>query len=307
MPIERARKRAVQKPWGSLDLRPWHTASDGIEIGEVWYERDGDDQSRSQLLLKFLATKQQLSIQVHPDDSYAQTMGLPRGKSEAWYVVSAEPGAKVAIGLKKQITSAQLRQAIDDGSIAGLVHWHPVVEDDVVFVPAGTIHAIGAGLEIVEIQQRSDATFRLFDFGRGRELHAADGAGAAHLGPVKFRPSAVRYTNARELLIVDPHFVFERVDLMPYTDWDFRTDRETWILVLRGHAQMGPIGLSIADVVLVDDDQAHIGVGDRGLSCVVAYPGPQPIPGLLRVVVAASPRSQLDSAAAALQPQDAQT
>ena len=98
---------------------------------------------------------------------YAQSMGLPNGKTEAWYVLSATPEAKVALGLKRRLTPQQLREAIDDGSISDLVVWQAVSAGDVIFVPAGTIHAIGAGLVIAEIQQRSDATFRLFDHGRG--------------------------------------------------------------------------------------------------------------------------------------------
>ena len=99
--------------------------------------------------------------------------GWHRGKTEAWYILSAAPGAKIALGLKKRLAPRQLREAVDDGSIAGLVAWRTVLPGDVVSVPAGTIHAIGAGLVIAEIQQRSDATFRMFDFGRKRELHVA--------------------------------------------------------------------------------------------------------------------------------------
>jgi mannose-6-phosphate isomerase len=114
-------------------------------------------------LLKLLFTSQPLSIQVHPDDAFAHLNGLPNGKSEAWYVLRAVPDAKVALGFSRQLTSQQLREAIDDGSISDLVVWKSVLPDDVIFVPAGTVHAIGAGLVIAELQQRSDATFRLFD------------------------------------------------------------------------------------------------------------------------------------------------
>src|SRR3954463_6162403 len=91
-------------------------------------------------------TNQPLSIQVHPDDAFAHSIGLPRGKTEAWYVLSATPQAKVALGLDRQMTIPQLRDAIDDGSIPGHVVWQSVLANDAIFVPAGTIHAIGAGL-----------------------------------------------------------------------------------------------------------------------------------------------------------------
>ena len=132
------------------------------------------------LLLKLLFTSEPLSIQVHPDDTFARAMGLPNGKSEAWYILSAEPDAQIGVGLKHQVTPQELRASIKDGSIAELVQWRPVAKGDVIFIPAGTIHAIGAGIVLAEIQQRSDATFRLFDYGRQRELHEDNGVAVAH-------------------------------------------------------------------------------------------------------------------------------
>ncbi len=142
------------------------------------------------LLLKLLFTSQPLSIQVHPDDAFAHSMGLPNGKTEAWYVLSATPEAKVALGLTRRLTPQQLRTAIGDGSIADLMMWRSVSARDVISVPAGTIHAIGAGLVIAEIQQRSDTTFRLSDSGRGRELHIENAIAVAHAGPARFSAAA---------------------------------------------------------------------------------------------------------------------
>ena len=141
---------------------------------------------------KAVVHQQPLSIQVHPDDAYAQSMGLPNGKTEAWYVLSASPEAKVALGLKRRLTPLQMRRAVDDGSIAGLVAWQTVRAGDTVFVAAGTVHAIGAGLVIAEIQQRSDATFRLFDHGRGRELHIENAIAVANAGPAGIRVTPIR-------------------------------------------------------------------------------------------------------------------
>ena len=183
MAIELACTNVLRRPWGVLDLMPWNRApSDGFSTGEVWYERPGKPATAPSLLLKLLFTSQPLSIQVHPDDVHAQSMGLPNGKTEAWYVLSAAPGAKVALGLKQQVTPQQLRAAVDDGSIADLVVWRAVAANDVISVPAGTIHAIGAGLVIAEVQQRSDATFRLFDYGRQRELHVERALVVANTG-----------------------------------------------------------------------------------------------------------------------------
>src|SRR5580700_9462901 len=116
--IEHARAHTVSKPWGIVDLRPWSNARhDGGAIGEIRYERPGGEAPDASLLLKLLFTSQPLSIQVHPDDAYARSIGLPNGKTEAWYVLSATPDAAVALGLKERLTSQQLRQAGEDGTI----------------------------------------------------------------------------------------------------------------------------------------------------------------------------------------------
>jgi len=137
MAIEHARAHTLPKPWGVVDLRPWSNARhDGNAIGEIWYERPGRAAADPSLLLKLLFTSQPLSIQVHPDDAFAQSMGLPRGKSEAWYILSATPEAKVALGLKQRMTPQQLREAVDDGSISDLLEWQAVSPHDAIFVPA---------------------------------------------------------------------------------------------------------------------------------------------------------------------------
>ena len=116
MTIEHARASALPKPWGIFDLRPWSRARhEGGAIGEIWYERSGREAAESSLLLKILFTNQPLSIQVHPDDAFAHSMGLPRGKTEAWYVLRAASDAKVALGLNQRLTPQQLRAAVDDG------------------------------------------------------------------------------------------------------------------------------------------------------------------------------------------------
>src|SRR6202166_3155213 len=103
MAIEHARARALPKPWGVADLRPWSNAGhDGSVIGEIWYERPDNADVDSSLLLKLLFTSQPLSIQVHPDDAFAHSMGQPNGKTEAWYVLSAARAAKVALRLSRR-------------------------------------------------------------------------------------------------------------------------------------------------------------------------------------------------------------
>jgi mannose-6-phosphate isomerase len=285
MPIELARAQALPKPWGILDLRPWSSAANDSSrlIGEIWYERPGNAASDPSLLLKLLFTSQPLSIQVHPDDAYAQSMGLARGKTEAWYILSAAPGAKIALGLKKRLALRQLHAAVDDGSIAGLVAWQTVLPGDVVFVPAGTIHAIGAGLVIAEIQQRSDATFRMFDFGRKRDLHAANAIAVADRGPSVAGLKPKRLTDERTLLVCDTHFAFERVELAPDALLHLEAERETWLLVVRGSARTGSFGVTMGDAVFAQSDRVDIQAGPDGMVCLVAYTGAGgPVPHLLQ-------------------------
>src|SRR6478752_10652389 len=115
MAIELARTQALPRPWGVLDLGPWsHAAHDNLPIGEIWFERPAKPSPTPSLLLKLLFTNEPLSIQVHPDDAYAQSIGLANGKTEAWYVLSASSEAKVALGLKRRLTLQEMRHAADD-------------------------------------------------------------------------------------------------------------------------------------------------------------------------------------------------
>ena len=208
-------------------------------------------------------------------------MGLPSGKTEAWYVLSAAAEAKVALGLKQRLTPQQLREAIDDGSISDLVVWRAVSPDDVIFVPAGTIHAIGAGLVIAEIQQRSDATFRLFDHGR-RELHIENAMAVANAGPADFQVQPSRLANERTLLVSNPHFVFEKIDLAPDSAWCLEAERETWLLVLSGGARTGSFDVAMGDAVFAQSDRVDIHAGAIGMVGLVAYTGGGEAPHLLQ-------------------------
>jgi mannose-6-phosphate isomerase len=280
--IEHARAHSLPKPWGTVDLRPWSSARHVDAIGEIWYERPGGAAPDSSFLLKLLFTSQPLSIQVHPDDAYARSIGLQNGKTEAWYVLSAAPGAKVALGLKRRLTPQLLGQACEDGSINDLVLWHAVSRGDSIFVPAGTIHAIGAGLVIAEIQQRSDVTFRLFDHGRQRELHVENAIAVADAGPAEFCVTPARLTDTRTLLIPNAHFIFERINLPPNSDWCLEAKRETWLLVIDGSAFTGSFDVVKGDAVFAQSDRVNIHAGTIGMVGLVAYTGNTVVPDLLQ-------------------------
>lgn len=150
-------------------------------VGKINYERFGNE---FPLLVKFIDARQDLSIQVHPDDATALRQGKTRGKTEMWYLMHSDADAKLCCGLKQQITPEQYKTMIEDGSICNALAQYPVEEDDVFFLPAGRIHTIGAGCFLAEIQQTSDVTYRIYDFkrkdkdGNYRQLHTEEAAEA---------------------------------------------------------------------------------------------------------------------------------
>ena len=297
MPTELTAVQAVHKPWGVRDLQPWSSLdASGDAVGELWFERPGKHALDPALLLKLLFTSEPLSIQVHPDDTFARAIGMPNGKSEAWYILSAEPDARIGVGLKHRITPQELRASIRNGSIEELVHWRPVAKGDVIYIPAGTIHAIGAGIVLAEIQQRSDTTFRLFDFGRHRELHEDNGVAVAHPWPLRAPRDPIRLTTARTVLIASRHFVLERVELTEGSSWALLAGPETWILTLGGHAAIGLSAASIGQAIFVGGGRASIEVGAGGLSALIAYPASSPIDSLLQTLDE-QPGSPVNSAA----------
>lgn len=283
MTIELARRYVVTKPWGVADPGRWLPGVlPGAPVGEIWFERASAPAHEPSLLLKLLFTSEPLSIQVHPDDAYAKSMGLANGKTEAWCVLSAAPHAVVGLGLDREMTQTQLRLALQDGSISNCVAWHEVAPGDALSVPAGTIHAIGAGLVIAEIQQRSDATFRLFDYGRQRELHIDDAVAMAVTGPAELPEIPEALSEERKVLATSPYFVFERIVLAADTAWRLDAEKETWLLVLDGGGSAGSIDLSRGDVVFAQSDTVDLQAGPEGVTALAAYATSRPLPQLLR-------------------------
>lgn len=176
------RPRRVAKPWGRVDLPVAFGPPGPDPIGEIWYE-DEVSNGDLPLLVKHIFTSERLSIQVHPDDAAATAVGLPGGKEEIWYILDCEPDARLGIGLKRPVSPAAFRAAALDGSIEQLIDWKPVKPGDCYFIPAGTVHAIGAEIVLAEVQQNVDVTYRLYDYGRPRELHLDEGEAVSHLLP----------------------------------------------------------------------------------------------------------------------------
>ena len=210
MTVKRLTTHRVEKPWGRHSLWPGFAdpAPDAPPIGEIWFQEEGAP--APDLLVKYLFTSEKLSIQVHPDDEAARAAGYPRGKDEAWVILAAEPDSTIAIGTHEPVDSDHLRAAALDGSIEQLVDWKPVQADDVFYSPARTIHAIGAGITVVEIQQNVDLTYRLYDYGRPRELHLDEGVAVTDAVPFvpNFTPEPA--SPGRTILCEGPKFVMER-------------------------------------------------------------------------------------------------
>ncbi|NOW48428.1 mannose-6-phosphate isomerase [Novosphingobium sp. SG751A] len=170
-------QKLVEKPWGRTHLPPQFEALGDRRIGEIWFEPPAQC---PELLVKYIFTSENLSVQVHPNDAQTLAKGLGKqGKEECWLVLSAEPGAKLGIGFHGQIDEDRMRAAAMDGSIKDQMVWHEVVAGDFFYIPANTVHAIGAGVTLLEVQQNSDITYRLYDYGRPRELHLDDGIAVA--------------------------------------------------------------------------------------------------------------------------------
>ncbi|RYY22799.1 MAG: phosphoheptose isomerase, partial [Sphingomonadales bacterium] len=159
----------VEKPWGRTDIPDAFGDFGGRRIGEIWFSHPAGE--AAPIMVKFLFTSERLSIQVHPDDEAARAAGFPRGKEECWLILDAEPGAELGVGLNTETTREALRNAALDGTIVDMIDWRPSKANDFVYNRAGTIHAIGGGLTVVEVQQNVDCTYRLYDYGRPRELH----------------------------------------------------------------------------------------------------------------------------------------
>ncbi|HWW59380.1 MAG TPA: class I mannose-6-phosphate isomerase [Sphingopyxis sp.] len=211
MPATLLAAHRVEKPWGRRRLRaPFDDSpASGEPTGEIWFHTPGD--SAPDLLIKYIFTSEKLSVQVHPDDARAHARGLARGKDECWLILDAEPGAAIALGTKAPVGEAVLRDAALDGRIEQLLDWKPVRTGDFFYVPSGTVHAIGAGLTLIEVQQNSETTYRLYDYGRPRELHLDDGIAAADARPYERYPSPGRVDAGRALLVEGPKFVLERL------------------------------------------------------------------------------------------------
>ena len=297
-----------ERPGGRRDLRPWYEATGTTEpVGEAWLTgpasvvetgplagrtlaevaadagealvgaggMDKKGFAEFPLLVKLLFPEDKLSVQVHPDDALAQAMGQPRGKTECWYVLEAAPGAVIALGLREGATAEAVRAGIADGTLEKLLEWVPVEVGDMIFVDAGTVHAIGPGVVFLETQQTCDITFRMYDYGRPRELHIEQALRAMKMKTEagKVKPVAM---NGFTRLIAQRYFVVDRYDIVGVGAVTVPTEGAGCLVGLAGAAaviggQEGEVELLPGKAVVVPADCPSIivetGVGASFVKC----------------------------------------
>jgi mannose-6-phosphate isomerase len=218
--------------------------------------------------VKYIFTSEKLSVQVHPNDDEARDRGLQRGKNECWYILDAEEGASLGLGLRSSVSAEDLRAAARGGSIEQLMDWRPVKAGDFYYVPAGTIHAIGAGITLLEVQQNSDVTYRLYDYGRPRELHLEDGVAVA-------KPGKYLEANARPAggpldtkLVDGPYFTLVRAsstDRIPPA----MNERQRWVMPLEGQVASSGTAAEAGECILLAPG-APLTFSDRTVALIAA-------------------------------------
>jgi len=243
--------REVAKPWGREFLPAPFDQARPEKIGEIWFEPPAE---LDRLLVKYLFTSENLSVQVHPSNAQTEAAGEGKqGKEECWLVLDAEPGAVLGIGFDTAIDAQKMRSAALDGSIEHLLTWHPVSRGDFFYIPANTVHAIGAGISLIEVQQNSDITYRLYDYGRPRELHLDRGIEVARGEPID--PALHRKVpDHGALTLVDgPWFRLDRVEGAPEAATAARYGDQALLVipldapVTVGTAEIAPGGCGLAD------------------------------------------------------------
>ena len=256
--------------WGVTSLGPWFPDSEK-RIGEVWFWPE--DRS---ILAKFIFTSDRLSVQVHPSDAQAARLEGSPGKSEMWHILRAQPGARIALGLREPVSRERLREAARSGEIEQLLEWVEVQAGETYFIHPGTIHTIGPGVTLCEIQQYSDLTYRLYDYGRPRPLHLEKAIEVANLEPHPGRSTPVWLGEGRRLLASCPYFTVERWDLASAIDYQLDSQHGQVLMVLEGRGSLGPEPFRAGEVWLIPAGAEPLVVqGDRP-ACLLRVWVPRP-------------------------------
>ena len=231
---------------------------------------------RFPVLTKFIDAREKLSVQVHPTDEYARAHGGEWGKSEMWYVVSADADSGVYLGPSREITRAQLRSHTEEGDLEDLLRFVPVKEGDVIFIPAGTIHSICGGVLIFEVQQNSDLTYRLYDYmrrdslGRMRELHLDQALEVADLKPYETPP---RVKLSDEIIGFCDYFKVQKCKLN-FTKTNVFVDKSSFLAVtcVDGLASLDGESISAFETLFVPAGYGELTLEGCGTLLLVSVP-----------------------------------
>jgi mannose-6-phosphate isomerase len=283
----------VERVWGREDLKPWFEEHPAGKIGEAWLTGPdcvivgGDEDGRTlaslsaqcvgtldglvgggefPLLVKMLFPNEKLSVQVHPDDDEARALGLSRGKTECWYVLDAVPGATVACGLKPGVTVEAVRKGIEDGTVESLLELLPVKTGEMILVEAGTVHAILPGVVLLEVQQTSDVTYRLFDYGRDRDLHLEDGLKVVKLKNGSGTVESVK-SDTYTRLVDTKYFVVDRFEVPPGHTFEMEMDGVGCVVGLRGKLAVNEVRFGVGEAVVSPAGSVTISSVDGGVFC----------------------------------------
>jgi mannose-6-phosphate isomerase len=235
------------KVWGSTALSPWFPDTPE-KIGEVWFSREQE----VPLLLKFIFTTERLSVQVHPDDEYGHRVESCAGKTEMWHILRADPGAAIALGFREFLTPERLREVSLSGEIEQLLNWVPVHPGETYFVCAGMVHAIGAGIVLAEIQQFSDITYRLYDYGRPRELHLDRAMDVSRMAPHPGHAQPLKVGPGVERLVACPYFVTDRLTVEGGTSLATSASTSEFWMVIQGSGTLDGQPFRAGEVWLVE-------------------------------------------------------
>jgi mannose-6-phosphate isomerase len=299
-----------ERIWGRKSLAPYFTSSpDKERIGEVWFTFKDNPTSLGKplgelltadpgvlgsavndnfpnvcpLLVKLIFTTERLSVQVHPDDEYAHEHHNCLGKTEAWYVIEAQPEGEVAIGFKEPLTPERFQESIHSGEIESLLEWRKVKPGDVVFTPAGTVHAIGAGLTVCEIQENSDITYRLYDYRRPRELHLEHGIKVSRLEPHDCESEPIAITPWRDSLLHCDYFRIER--LRPQAPLQISPSADFYLVLicLKGEGTFAGGPFAAGRAWFVPAGCASFSIDGAGSEWILTYTAKDLLPGVAEV------------------------
>lgn len=295
----------AERPWGVHDLSPLlESPTPDVRIGEAWFTADRNPTSIGRtfgewcrahpaemlgeglgtecpLLVKLLFTSERLSVQVHPDDEYAAAHHGEgaRGKTEAWHVIAAERDATIGLGLTAPLTREQALAAAHSGELAHLMDWRPAAAGDTFLVPAGTVHALGPGLTLVEVQEQSDITYRLFDYGRGRDLHLTQGLDVADLGPYTLgTASHVAASHGRHILTRCRYFTMERRDVDGQLSFAPLAPHFHIIVVMDGEGRIGGQPFRRGEAWFVPAQAEACAIESSDAVLLLTYPSVAPTP-----------------------------